>query len=87
MTSFSGFGEEYEKKISTRRAASLVKICGLSLPRLGYEITLADAIDDHGIKSRLYLQNHGGSFVLASSTWPVVEWGRVFKHCFASGRV
>lgn len=85
MASLSGFGQEYEKKIGAKRAASLAEIRGLPLPRVGYQVTLVETRDERGFRSCLYLQNVAGDFVLASPSWPVVEWGREFRPCFQEG--
>lgn len=85
MASLSGFGQEYEKKIGHKRAASLAEIVGVPVPRVGYQVTLAEVRDEYGFRACLYLQNVAGDFVLASSSWPVIEWGRVFRECFKEG--
>lgn len=82
MASLSGYGLEYEKKVGAKRATSLAEIAGVALPRMGYQVTLAETVDKYGFRARLYLMNVSGQFVLASSSRPVVDWGRVFRQCF-----
>jgi hypothetical protein len=82
MTSLSGFGPEFEKKIGRERAASLAEIRGVPLPRIGYQVTLAEVRDEWNFRCPLYLQNIGSQFILASSSVPVVDWGQRFRLCF-----
>lgn len=70
--SVSGFGLDYEARIGRARASEI----SVEPPRPGYERTVAFGAPDR--RQRLLLQNCGGTFVLASSTTPVVLWSEVF---------
>jgi hypothetical protein len=84
VASLSGFGEEYEKKIGRKRATDLAEIAGVIMPRVGYQVTLVEVKGDL-CTERLYLQNVGGQFVLASSSRPVIDWDQVFQPRFKKG--
>ncbi len=70
--SISGFGADFEAQIGRVRSA---EICG-DPPLPGYERIVARGIPDR--QHQLCLQNVAGTFVLASSSTPVVKWAEVF---------
>lgn len=73
--SLSGYGAEYEHKLTKRQARAL---CGMyPLPAMGREMLVA-ITGAWKPQRRLYVQNVSGLFVLASSDTKREDWGRVF---------
>ena len=78
LNSISGYGLDYEKRISKKQAIAL---CGMyPLPRMGYETHVAIKPDPiySGFWFRLTVQNVSGVFVLACTNVKNTEWPTVF---------
>ncbi len=70
--SISGYGLEWEAVIGRTRAQEITAV----VPQAGYERLVASGVPDR--QQRLFLQNCGGTLVLASTTTPVVLWEAAF---------
>jgi hypothetical protein len=71
-TCSDAYGPEHQARISTTTARAL---CGMyPLPKPGYETVCAVAGS-----ARLYVQNLGGYFYVASSSVSVAHWPMVFR--------
>lgn len=77
LQSATGYGLDWESKVSPKRARALALM--YPLPKPGYEITVAVAFDDWRCKHRLMLQNIYGDFYLASCSVPKAKWLDLFK--------
>lgn len=70
------YGPEHMQRISVTSARAL---CGMyPTPKVGYETLVAVAPDGYGGKKRLYVQNVGGHFYVASSDTKISDWPASF---------
>jgi len=75
--SITGFGVEFEHRVTRNRARTL---CGIRpLPRMGYETCVAVKRDHLGLTLRLWVQNISGVYVLASADTSKDRWEEVFN--------
>ncbi|QMV32526.1 hypothetical protein KMB83_gp06 [Ralstonia phage Anchaing] len=73
--SITGYGLDYEAKISAKRARAL---CGMyPMPQMGYETCVA-FLDTGLMKHKLYVQNVSGTYALACTTAKRSEWPELF---------
>lgn len=86
--SLSGYGLDYEAKVSASAARKFVdKLSAelkrlVALPGMGREVTVAVAAGDGPGGREICLQNIGGTYVLASTSTQVVRWDTVFGEDF-----
>lgn len=77
--SATGYGEEYEHKISAAMAASLLEKVGfVGTPRMGNEVCVKSVKTLADLKARLVIQNISGDFYLASTNYPKADWKEQF---------
>lgn len=76
MTSISGFGTEYERRVSKAKAAQL--LAPYPLPRMGYETDLSVKRDEYGLPRVLTVQNISGQFVVVCCSDPSADWRYIF---------
>lgn len=70
------YGPEHMRRVSAATARAL---CGMyPAPSVGYETIVAVAPDGFGGKKRLYVQNVGGDFYVASADTKIVDWPTAF---------
>ena len=66
------YGPQYMREIGKRTARAL---CGMyPLPKIGYETLVRRGLG----QSRLYVQNVGGDYYIASPSDPISAWPEVF---------
>lgn len=75
-SSISGFGADYEHRISKARAVEL--LAPYPLPRIGYETDVSVKRDEYGLPLVLTVQNLGGRFVLVCASAPTKDWQSIF---------
>ena len=74
MTSITGYGADYEKRISEAKALALCPVP----PRIGYERSIESLPRQGYYVHHLALQNVSGIYVLASHTTKRSAWAEVF---------
>jgi len=81
--SITGFGVEYEARISKAAAQKLIGE-GNDLPRMGYErdVKTVPTKDYPSFKHHLMLQNISGIFVVASADTLRKDWKEIFGEKF-----
>lgn len=82
--SITGFGLEYEARVSKAAAQKLIGE-GNDLPKMGWERRLKTVPDKvyETLPHRLELQNISGIFVVCSADTPRAQWQEIFGDKFA----
>ena len=75
IKSLSGYGADFEQRISTAKAAKLLH--PFPLPKMGHE-TLLVVGKKYSSTHCLYIQNISGTYVLACSSAKQVDWNSIF---------
>ena len=75
----TGYGEEYEHKISEAMAKSMLEKAGFSgRLQMGSEVCIKSVKTLADLKARLVIQNISGDFYLASTNYPKEDWRQQF---------
>ncbi len=75
----TGYGDDYEEKISEAMAKSLLEKAGFTGQlKMGNEACIKAITDISELRSRLVIQNVSGSFYLASTNYPKDDWKSKF---------
>lgn len=76
----TGYGEEYEHKVSEAIAESLLVKAGFTGKlRMGNEVCIKSVNELGDLRSRLTIQNISGDFYLASTNYPKEDWKEKFS--------